>query len=711
MSVCDLFMRPQRMPVVNKYRLKKLDCPDCAAKLETALRKLPGVKSVSLDFSTQTMLLECQNLDEVRKEIARLEPEVRLQRMDAPHEEFSEVLQHRQELLLLGVSAVLFVVALLSEGRFGHSWKHVAEYALYLLVYLLVGGKVIGTALRNISRGRIFDESFLMTVSTLGALAIHAPAEAAGVMLFYRFGEFLQEVSVQRSRRSIKALIELRPDQANVIHSSGEIRIVAPEQVAPGSRILVRPGERIPLDGTVLSGQSLLDTSALTGEAVPRQVREEDTVLAGMINKQGLLTVQVTRRFQESSLARILELVENAAHKKAGTELFFTTFARYYTPVVVALAALTAILPPLLLEGATFSNWLYRALVLLVISCPCALVVSIPLTYFGAIGAASRKGILIKGSGYLDALRGLTTIYLDKTGTLTRGVFRVREVCPADGFTEPQLLELAALAEAHSNHPIALSIRAACGVELDFSRIQEYEALDGSGVRALVDQKRVLAGNDRILHQFEIPHPRCEIPGTVVHLAVDQQYAGYLIIGDELKADSAKAIAELRQLGIKDLIMLTGDNQITAEAVANEAGLDHFEANLLPEDKVNILEKALHQPNRKGKIAFVGDGVNDAPVLTRADIGISMGSLGSDAAIETADIVIMNDSLAKIPEVLRLARKNRSILLQNIIFALGIKIAFMAFGIAGQTSLWEAVFADMGVALIAIFNATRMLEK
>lgn len=692
---------------MNKYRLENLDCPDCAAKFEAALRKLPGVKSVSLDFSTQTMLLECRNLEQVRNEIARLEPDVRLLEMDAPLEEFSEVFLHRRELLLLASSAVLFIAALLIDGR-GH---HVAAYMLYLLAYLLVGGKVIGTALRNITRGRIFDECFLMTVSTLGALAIQAPAEAVGVMLFYRLGEFLQEVAVQRSRRSIKALLELRPDQANVIELDGEIRSVAPEKVAPGSRILVRPGERIPLDGIILSGQSLLDTSALTGESVPISAREDDSVLAGMVNKHGLLVVEVTRRFKESSLSRILELVENAAHKKAGTELFFTTFARYYTPFVVALAALIAILPPLLLEGATFSNWLYRALVLLVISCPCALVVSIPLTYFGAIGAASRKGILIKGSGYLDALRKLTTIYLDKTGTLTRGVFQVRDVCPADGFTKQELLELAALAEAHSTHPIALSIREACGMEIDFSRIQEYEALEGSGVRAIVDQKRVLAGNDRILHQFEIPHPCCEVPGTVVHLAVNQQYAGYLLIGDELKADSAKAIAELRQMGVKDLIMLTGDNQITAEAVAREAGLDQFGANLLPEDKVNILEKALRQPGRKGTIAFVGDGINDAPVLTRADIGISMGSLGSDAAIETADIVIMNDSLAKIPEALRLARKNHRILLQNIIFALGVKIAFMTFGIAGRASLWEAVFADIGVALIAIFNATRMLKQ
>jgi len=550
-----------------------------------------------------------------------------------------------------------------------------------------------------------------MTVSTFGALAIHAPAEAAGVMLFYRLGEFLQEVSVQRSRRSIQALLELRPDQANVSSDSGEITVVAPEQVAAGSRIIVRPGERVPLDGLVLSGESLVDTSTLTGEAVPRPVGPADTVLAGMINQQGLLTVEVTRRFQESSWARILEMVENATHKKAGTELFFTTFARVYTPLVVTLAALTAVLPPLLFESAAFPDWLHRALVLLVISCPCALVVSIPLTYFGAIGAASRKGILIKGSGYLDALCQLSTIYLDKTGTLTQGVFRVREVCPAPGFTQSELLEWAALAEAHSNHPIALSIRQACGHELDFSRVQAYEALAGSGVRAQVGSKRILAGNDLLLHQFQIPHPLCDLPGTVVHLAVDQQYAGYLLIGDELKEDSAQAVAELRRLGVRDLIMLTGDNAVSAETAAREIGLDHFVANLLPEDKLKILEDGLQKTGRTGKIAYVGDGVNVAPVLARADIGFSMGSLGSDAAIETADIVIMNDSLSQIPAAIRLARQNRRILLQNIIFALGIKIAFMAFGIAGQATLWEAVFADLGVALIAIFNAARMLKQ
>lgn len=692
---------------MKKYRLRNLDCQNCAANLQASLQKMPTVQSVSIDFSTQTILLDCQNLEMVRQEIARIEPEVRLEEIDRSSDEaFSEVAHHRQELLLLGFSTVLFIVAMFVEKLVGHSFYHFWEYALYLPVYIVAGGKVINTAIRNIRQGRVFDENFLMTISTLGAMAIHFPAEAVGVMLFYRLGEFLQEVSVQRSRRSIKALLEMRPEQANLVEN-GKVRGVAPEHVTPGNMIIVKPGERVPLDGVVHSGQSLLDTTALTGEPVPRSVKEKDTVLAGMINKQGLLTIEVTRHYKDSSLAKILELVENAQHKKAGTELFFTTFARYYTPVVVALAALVAILPPLLLQNATFPEWLYRALMLLVISCPCALVVSIPLTYFATIGAASRKGILIKGSGFLDALLEVKNIFLDKTGTLTKGVFRVLEICPEDTFSKDGLLELAALAETQSNHPIAISIRDAYGNELDHTRIQTYEELEGNGVRALIDEKIVLAGNDRMLHRFEIPHPLCEIPGTVVHLAVDGKYAGYLIIGDAMKEDSATAIAELRKLGIKDLTMLTGDNQNSAAIVAKELGLTSFQANLLPEEKVKVVEDALLQCKQNEKVIFVGDGVNDAPVLTRADIGVSMGGLGADAAIETADIVIMNDSLSNIPLAIRLAKKNRQILVQNITFALVVKVIIMACAVSGQANLWQAVFADIGVALIAIFNAVR----
>ncbi|MDD3695711.1 MAG: heavy metal translocating P-type ATPase [Lentisphaeria bacterium] len=700
---------------MKKYHISNLDCADCAAKLEAALQKLPAVKAVSIDFATQSMLLDCSDINAAKAEIRRLEPEVQISEKPQPTAEKSFWQSHGGEFSLLLFALLLFLLAfasqhqLLPESFSALKHRQVLEYGLYLFIYLLAGTAVLARAAKNIVQGRVFDENFLMSISTIGAWLINFPAEAAAVMLFYRIGEFLQELSVQRSRRSIRSLLAMRPEQANLLENS-QVKTVPAESVLVNSTIVVNPGERVPLDALVLEGRSMLDSSALTGESLPRSVQVGGKLLAGMLNKQGRLIAKVSKPYQDSALARILELVENAAHKKAETELFFSTFARYYTPAVVLLALLIAALPPLLLPEARFSEWLYRALVVMVISCPCALVVSIPLTYFGALGAASRRGLLIKGSGYLDTLYRLKSICFDKTGTLTRGVFKVNQILPEPGFSKDELLEIAAAAETASNHPIALSIKQAYGKNIDPQRISDYQELEGLGIKAKVDGKTVIAGNDRLLHKFNIKHQDCNISGTNVRVAVAGKYAGHIEIGDEIKTDSAEAIKELKHLGVKNMSMLTGDNQVAAAKVAQTLGIQEFHAELMPEDKLRIMEQAMQKPGRPGTLAFVGDGMNDAPVLARADIGISMGSLGSDAAIETADLVIMNDSLGKIVEAMRLARKNRHILWQNISLALLVKLAFVTLGVIGKASMWEAVFADMGVALLAIANAARMLK-
>ncbi|MEW5815809.1 MAG: heavy metal translocating P-type ATPase [Spirochaetota bacterium] len=649
-----------------KLKLKKPDCPNCTAQLEEGL----------------------QNNETEKKENS---------------------FKLSREILLIVAAVIIYTVALIFQSVLEKTPYHIAEYLFFIPVYLLTGWKVLFNAARNIIKGRIFDENFLMTLATLGAIIIHQLPEATGVMLFFKIGEFFQELSLNRSRKSIKALLEIRPDYAN-LKVNGSLKKVSPEEVQIGDHVVVNPGERIPLDGMVVSGNTQVDASALTGESVPRTIHEKDTVLAGMINKSGLITVEVTRLFGESSISKIMDLVENATHKKARTEQFFTRFAQYYTPAIVLAAFLTAVVPPLFITGESFSKWTYRALVMLVVSCPCALVVSIPLVYFGGIGAASRKGVLIKGSNYLDALNSLKTIVFDKTGTITKGVFRVTEVVPKNGITKEQLLRLSAEAESHSNHPIALSIREIYGKDIDPSKVQELREIEGQGIQAQVENRRVLVGNDRLLHHFDIQHETCHISGTVVHAAVDNTYAGYLVIGDEIKKDSLEAVHQLKGLGVEQLVMLTGDNRKAAETIAHKAGIDTYFAELLPEDKVKILETLINREKPGEKIAFVGDGVNDAPVLARADIGISMGSLGSDAAIETADIVIMNDSLVKIPEAIHLARKTREILIENVVFALGVKVLFIILGFLGIATMWEAVFGDMGVALLAIFNTARVLK-
>jgi len=613
----------------------------------------------------------------------------------------------RRQLLLIACSALFFAAGLLA-GKLRFAGRLPAwEFALLLAAYAVSGWRVVLGALRDALRGRFFDERFLMTVATLGALLIGELAEAVGVMLFFQVGSLLEDLALHRSRKSIKALLALRPDSAG-IKAGGEVRRVPAAEVKVGEVMVVKPGERISLDGIVLSGMSQVDSSALTGESRPRPVAVGDAVMAGMINQGQLLEIEVKKTLSASSLSKILTLVEKAAARKARPERFITRFARYYSPLVVAAAAAVALLPPLLLPGEAFDKWLYRALVMLVISCPCALVISIPLGYFGGLGLASRRGILVKGSQSLDALAAVRTVVFDKTGTLTRGVFKVTEVVPADGTGRKELLRLAGEAESQSTHPIAQSIAEAWGRKMDPEQIQEYREIGGQGIKARIRGRTVIAGSDPLLHREGIEHPRCDVPGTVVHLAQDGRYLGYLVVSDELKQDARAAVYSLRRQGIDTIVMLTGDNKHAAGATAGELDLDAFHADLMPEDKLERLDQIMAAQGRG--VAFVGDGINDAPVLARADVGLAMGKLGSDAAIETADVVLMSDSPAKVGEAVRLARRTRSIVWQNILLALSVKALLLALGVLGLATLWAAVFGDIGVALLAILNSIRTVR-
>lgn len=689
---------------MKEYNIENLDCSECGLELERGLKELDSVKYASVNFSLSKLYITTNDLERVKERIREINPEVSLTEVNGNHEE--KPLNRKRELFILTISAVLLGVGILFREELTETPLSSGKYCIFLASYLLSGWRVLARAVRNILHGKIFDEHFLMTVATVGAFAIGELPEAAGVMIFFQIGELLQDLSLSRSRKSIRALLDVRPSVAHLKGSDG-IRDVVPESVDIGATILVRPGEKVPLDGRVIEGSSQLDTSPLTGEPVPKMVSAEDDVFAGMINKSGLLTVKVNRKYSDSSIARILYLVEKSTQKKAKSERFISRFARYYTPVVVGISAALAVIPPLLIPGATFSDWIYRALVLLVISCPCALVISIPLGFFGGIGRASRRGILIKGSNHLDALNSVDTVVFDKTGTLTKGVFRVSSVVPSDAWNDEELLEWAAAAESHSDHPIAKSIAEACGKKVNTEDIKEYREIPGSGIRALVKNREVYVGNDRLLHDLDIPHEQCHVEGTVVHVVVDSEYAGYIVISDELKEESLRAVKELRKLGINTIGMLTGDNSYAAGHIAQKLGIDFTAADLLPEDKVQELERIME---RGKKTAFIGDGINDAPVIARADIGIAVGHLGSDAAIETADIVLMEGSPMQVVEAIRIARKTRTIVLQNIVLAFAVKGIFFALGAVGIANMWEAVFADMGVALMAIFNSMRILR-
>lgn len=599
------------------------------------------------------------------------------------------------------VAAVLF---------FAGSFLQLPEYVemgVFLVCYAVVGWDIVWKAITNILHGQVFDENFLMTIATVGALILGEHSEGVAVMLFYQVGEWFQSYAVSKSRKSIAGLMDIRPDYANV-ERDGKLVQVDPDEVQIGDVIVVKPGERIPLDGTILEGSSALDTSALTGESMPREVEPGMEVINGCINQTGILTIQTTKEFGESTVAKILDLVENASDKKGRTENFITRFARYYTPAVVFAALALAILPPLI-TGQSFGTWIYRALTFLVISCPCALVISIPLSFFGGIGGASRIGVLVKGSNYLESLAHTEMVVFDKTGTLTKGSFAVSEVNPK-GMKDTQLLELAAYAEDYSNHPISLSIKKAYGRKIDSGRITDVQESAGHGVRAVIDGKAVLAGNAKLMVKERIQYTPSTAVGTVVYLACDGKYAGCIVIEDEIKADAPAAIKRLKSAGIHKTVMLTGDADAVGKKVANRLGLDQAYTDLLPADKVDRVEELLKQKSEKGKLVFVGDGINDAPVLARADVGIAMGGLGSDAAIEAADVVLMTDEPSKIASVMKIARKTIRIANQNIVFALGVKFLVLILGALGYANMWAAVFADVGVSVIAILNAIRAMR-
>ena len=601
-------------------------------------------------------------------------------------------------------SAILFVLALVIT--FSNEW---INNGLFIISYLVVGFEILKKAVRNIFRGKVFDENFLMAVATIGAFAIGEFPEAVAVMLFYQVGELFQSYAVDKSRKSIASLMDIRPDYAN-IEKDGKVEKVDPDEVKIGDIIIVKTGEKIPLDGVVVEGTSSLDTMALTGESVPRVVKTEDEVLSGCINKDGLLKIRVTKEFGESTVSKILDLVENASSKKSKSENFITKFAKYYTPTVVIIAVLLAFIPPIILKDFnTFSVWLYRALSFLVVSCPCALVISIPLSFFGGIGGASKMGILIKGSNYLEALANTETVVFDKTGTLTEGIFEVQDIY-AEGIEKDELLRIVAHAENYSNHPIAKSVKKAYNKEIDEKIIKNPQELSGKGIWAKIDEKDILVGNEKLMLEEKIDFKKCDEVGTILYVAIDKKYVGYVLIADKIKQDSPKTIRELKAMNIKETVMLTGDKKEVGEYVAKKLNMDKVYTELLPDGKVEKVEELLKQKSEKGKLVFVGDGINDAPVLTISDIGVAMGGLGSDAAIEAADIVIMTDETSKISKAINLSKKTMRIVHENIIFAIFVKIAVLVLTAFGASTMWEAVFADVGVSVIAIINALRMLN-
>jgi len=599
------------------------------------------------------------------------------------------------------ISAIFFVSAIIINDS-------QLKLIMYIISYILAGGDVVKRAIENIKNGQVFDENFLMSVASIGAFFIGEAPEGVGVMLFYQIGEMLQSYAVGQSRRSISSLMDIRPDYANVLRN-GEVVTIPPEEVEIGEIIVIKAGERVPLDGIVVEGNSMLDTSALTGESLPREVITGSELLSGCINMNGLLNAKVTKSYSESTVNKILELVENASSRKSKSEKFITRFARVYTPVVVVIAVVLAIIPPLIIKDATFNEWIYRSLAFLVVSCPCALVISVPLSFFGGIGGASRNGILVKGSNYLESLAKTEIIVFDKTGTLTKGVFKVQKI-HSEKIKPEELLKLAAYAESYSNHPISLSLKEAYKKDIDIEKISQVEEISGHGVSAAVENIKVLAGNDKLMEKFKIPYNKETSEGTVVHIAADGEYAGYILIADKIKDDAFEAVSDLRKHNIKDIVMLTGDSESVAINTARELGIDRVYAGLLPADKVEKVEELISQKSKKVTLMFVGDGINDAPVLARADVGVAMGALGSDAAIEAADVVIMTDEPSKIAKAIEIAKNTIKIAYQNVIFAISVKVIILVLSTLGLASLWAAVFADVGVTFIAVLNAMRALR-
>ena len=711
--------------IKREFILEGLGCVNCANKIEAQCKKIDGVLDASINFISKSLVIQFQSedkvlkgVDETKKIVKRIEPGVRfiakdekvVKQIDEGHNHGHEhghthedEGNNKNRIIRFSVGVVFFIIALIFK------LEYFVEFALFLISYLLIGGEVLIVAVKNILRGEVFDENFLMSLATVGAFSIGQFPEGVGVMLFYRVGEFFQDIAVNKSTKSISALMDIRPDYANK-KIKNEIVKVDPEEVHIGDIIIVKPGEKVPLDGIIIEGKSLIDSSALTGESVPREVESGNEILAGCINKNGLLTIEVNKEFGESTLAKILDLVKNASSKKAPTENFISKFARYYTPVVVISATALAIFPPLLIPGATFSQWIYKALVFLVVSCPCALVISIPLGFFGGIGGASKNGILVKGGNYLEALNSVEMVIFDKTGTLTKGVFKVTQMHTEGEISKDELLEYAASVESYSNHPIATSILKAYGRDIRKEDVEDVSEIAGKGIRAKVKGKVVLAGNSKLMDSEKIAYNKAGNAGTVIYVAIDNKYAGSIIISDEIKEDAISAINGLKSIGVKKIVMLTGDNKDIAIEIGKILGVDEVYSELLPNEKVEKLEFLQKEKTPKGKIVFVGDGINDAPVLARADIGIAMGGIGSDAAIEAADIVIMTDEPSKIAQAIRIARKTKRIVMQNIVFALGVKVVILILAVFGITTMWEAVFGDVGVALIAVLNSMRAMK-
>lgn len=706
--------------------IEGLDCPNCAAKVERKINTLEGIKEATVDFLGKKIVVLADEISEnelvelIQTEVDKIEdgvkvfvPKVQAGESSSEEEDTGKI---KKKLLIGGI---LFVL-----GIFVPKTLFIPKLAVFLVSYLVIGGDVLLSAFKNILNGQVFDENFLMAIATIGAFAIGEYPEGVAVMLFYQLGELLQGIAVNNSRKSIVSLMDIRPDYANIKVGEG-IKKVSPEEIKVGEIIVVKPGEKVPLDGKIVKGASTFDTSALTGESLPREAKAGDDVLSGFINKNGLIEIQVAKVFSESTVSKILYLMENAGSKKSKTENFITKFARYYTPAVVITALIVAIFPPLLIQGATFSDWIYRALIFLVVSCPCALVISIPLGFFGGIGGASRHGILIKGTNYLEVLNDLESVVMDKTGTLTKGIFKVTEVNAENNIkindfqnnktelTKPLLLKYAAHIEKFSNHPIAQSIVAEYEnsvSKVDENVVKDFEEISGFGIKVNINNHQFLAGNSKLMNLENITFDKKENLGTAIYLAADGKYIGNILISDEVKEDSARAIKGMKENGVKEIVMLTGDNEAIGKNIAEKLGIDKVFTELLPNEKVEKLEEIYKTKSEKGKVAFVGDGINDAPVLARADLGIAMGGAGSDAAIEAADVVIMNDEPSKIVTAIKIAKKTKEIVWQNITVAFAIKIVVMALGLFGDATMWEAVFADVGVALLAVLNATRVLR-
>lgn len=695
--------------------IEGLDCANCAAKIEIQLNKTDGIEEARVDYLSGKLILSLSSLadknevlQKTQKIIDKIEPGVKIRELskakndDHDHDHEEGVSLHEMLKLIIGILIFVGVLFINKSSIF--------YLPMFIVSYLLIGGEVVFRAFRNILRGKVFDENFLMTIATIGAFTVGEYPEAVAVMLFYQVGELFQDIAVNRSRRSIKKLMSIRPDVAYV-KKGNEVQEIKVEEVNVDDIIVIKPGERVPLDGIIIDGDSSLDTKALTGESVPMNVTVGEQILSGCININGLLTVKVTKLASESTVAKVLELVENATSKKAPTENFITKFARVYTPIVTLSAVLLAIIPPLIFQVGTFEEWLYRALIFLVISCPCALVVSIPLGFFGGIGAASKNGILVKGGNYLEALNEIEIAVFDKTGTLTEGSFKVTQINPVIDISKDELLEKTAYVESFSNHPIALSVVKEYNKSIKQEIVSDIKEVSGHGIKAKVNSDEVLVGNARLMERENISFEASSALGSILYIAINKKYVGNIVVSDQIKKDSKEAIKLLKALGVKKTIMLTGDKKSVATSVGKALGLDEIHAELLPEDKLNKVEELLNSKSKRGKLFFVGDGINDTPVLARADIGIAMGGLGADAAIDVADIVIMTDEPLKIVTAVKIARRTRKIVWQNIILALGIKAFFLVLGAFGIATMWEAVIADVGVSLIAILNAMRVLKK